>query len=294
MKTFISIALLFFSSLFISEEIDWNTITVSELEELNLTDEQLGLMPLDAFVRLDGTYTMEVMTLMMNYALLKNHLFMIQEFPDNTLLDLLTSYRESKSMKESDQLTFRDFEVIAECASKLHEPRVTSIAETRINIEEIGAYATASLIIDDGNKEFFQLSDPASPISQTEIVCTSKDICAVFTADLILPSFGNNTSHRYLVTKTNFWDVETWATGEKITITTSDDCRNYSMTINQKSLEIIQVVTNNSVLEECSNGVPRLERPQISTSKDMKYQLDYWKARNEKVKNICNFGLYKE
>ena len=66
-------------------------------------------------------------------------------------------------------------------------------------------------------------------------------------------------------------------------------CRTTSMTINSVSNEIVQITTNNNI-EECDimgiSGV--LERPQVTKSVDPStYQNGYWKAREDKTRDMC-------
>ena len=107
----------------------------------------------------------------------------------------------------------------------------------------------------------------------------------------MIPRYGEANNTYYLSSDTETWSIDSWSTNKIVAsdISLPGSCRTTSMTINSVSNEIVQITTNNNI-EECDiMGISVvLDRPQVTKSVDPStYQNGYWKAREDKTRDMC-------
>ena len=276
-----------------AEEIDWSQFN-TEADLNTLTPEQLQSIPISELARIESSLQKAFSKPVMEYTT-QLQLSALGYFTNNNskiIKEKVESFQETIGEKVTGELTLGQFNTMVECAYKYNEGKIITPSFNTISITEDYAYAEVSLILDDGNDIYLEGTDDAYPINRSIIQCTRKeDICREFTVNVMIPRYGEANNTYYLSSDTETWSIDSWSTNKIVAsdISFPGSCRTTSMTINSVSNEIVQITTNNNI-EECDimgiSGV--LDRPQVTKSVDPStYQNGYWKAREDKTRDMC-------
>ena len=276
-----------------AEEIDWSQYN-NEADLNTLTPEQFQSIPISELARIESSLQKAFSKPVMEYTT-QLQLGALGYFTNNNskiIKEKVESFQETIGEKVTGELTLGQYNTLIECAYKYNEGKIITNSMTSISINEDYAYATASIILDDGNDIYLEGTDDGLPINRSIIQCDRKeDICREFKVNVRVPSYGEASNTYYLSSDTETWSIDSWSTNKIVAsdISFPGSCRTISMTINSVSNEIVQITTNNNI-EECDimgiSGV--LDRPQVAKSVDPRtYQNGYWKARQDKTRDMC-------
>lgn len=273
-----------------ADEIDWSQYN-TEKDLATLTEEQLNSMPMNVLMRVykdEGSFSNESLAFMTAFSLGRLGYFV--DTNPRILKQKIKSFQETIGAEKTGELTYGQFNQLTDCVSKASENNVIPLAGTSVYFSDSFVSASASLVIDDGNDVYLEETDSAYPVTSSQIRCKKTDgYCSVFVADVSLPRFGDSNSTYYLNTNVDIWTIDSWGE-DKLVASQGSECRVTTMTINGTSEEIVQTTTNASK-EDCEvlgTTIPKLERPQIVKSVDpMEYTFGYWRARANKVTEMC-------
>ena len=276
-----------------AEEIDWSQYN-SEADLNTLTPEQLQSIPISELARIESSLQKEFSKPVMEYTtqLLLGALGYFTTNNSKIIKEKVESFQETIGEKVTGELTVGQYNTLIECASKYNEQQIITPGFNTISIYEDFAYAEASLILDDGNDIYLEGTDDGLPINRSIIECDRKeDICREFKVNVRVPSYGEANNTYYLSSETETWIIDSWSESKIVAsdLSLPSSCNTTSMTINSVSNEIVQITTNNNI-EECDiMGISEvLDRPRVTKSVDPRtYQNGYWKARQDKTRDMC-------
>ena len=178
-----------------AEDIDWSKYQTED-DLASLTQEQIMSIPMTEFSRLmykEGEspklFSKSGIEFMTQYQLSVLGYFLDKN--SRQLDEKIKTFQRALGQKETGELSYGQFSKLLECTVKMGESTIIPLGSTSVSIDEEYAYATASLVIDDGNDVYLEETDSAMPITTSIIQCRKKEgTCRISTADIKPTNYG--------------------------------------------------------------------------------------------------------